>query len=502
MTNTQIQKIVIVGGGTAGWISAAALSKLLPPSISITLVESDAIGTVGVGEATIPQIRRLNGMLGLNENAFLKATKGTIKLGIEFSNWGKIGETYLHTFGDVGLNLSSLQFHHYWKRAQQEGKQSSLWDYSLHHKVAYANKFERLERVGNTSMTGLSYAFHFDAGLYARFLRDFAETAGVKRIEGLVDQTQLHPETGHIDSIQLKDSTVIDGDLFIDCSGFRGLLIDKALGVGYQNWTNWLPCNRAIAIPSQKTSPLKPYTKSIAHDAGWQWRIPLQHRTGNGHVYSDQFTTNEAALETLLKNLDGPTLAEPNHINFTTGRREKFWHKNCVSIGLSSGFLEPLESTSIHLIQSNISRLIELLPTKKMERANINEYNRQVSKEYELIRDFIILHYHCTQRDDSEFWRHCKNMDVPDSLTQKMELFSATGRIHKEPEDLFRESSWVQVMIGQGLIPQSYHAMADRLTSQQLQKFLSDVKTIIAQAESKLPQHEKFIANNCQSDLQ
>ncbi|ACT60139.1 tryptophan halogenase family protein [Hirschia baltica] len=502
MSNTQIQKIVIVGGGTAGWISAAALAKLLPPSISVTLIESDSIATVGVGEATIPQIRRLNGMLGLNENTFLKATKGTIKLGIEFSNWGKIGESYLHTFGDVGLNLSNLQFHHYWKRAQEEGKQSSLWDYSLHHKVAYSNKFDRLERIGKTGMTGLSYAFHFDAGLYARFLRNFAETSGVTRIEGFVKQTVLNPHTGFIDHVKLENGTQIEGDLFIDCSGFRGLLIDKALGVSYQDWTHWLPCNRAIAVPSQSTRPLVPYTKSIAHTAGWQWCIPLQHRTGNGHVYSDQFMQDETALEVLLSNLDSTPIAEPNHIRFTTGRREKFWHKNCISIGLSSGFLEPLESTSIHLIQSNISRLIELLPTKKMEPANSNEYNRQVSKEYELIRDFIILHYHCTQREDSDFWRYCKNMDIPDSLKQKLELFSATGRIHKEPEDLFREASWVQVMIGQGLIPQSYHAMADRLSTDQLEKFLADIDAIIAQAEAQLPSHEDFLTRNCQLDLQ
>lgn len=502
MQSNHLNQIVIVGGGTAGWIAAAAMARLLGPSVNIKLIESEAIGTVGVGEATIPQIRRLNGVLGLDENEFVRETNGTFKLGIEFSNWGHIGERYLHTFGDAGINLASLHFHHYWLRARAEGSDASLWDYSLHHKAAYAGQFGRLDRVGNTSMTGLAYAFHFDAGLYARFLRRNAEANGVTRIEGKVVDVTLRPETGFIQSVSLERGEVVEGDLFVDCSGFRGLLIGQALGVGYQDWSKWLPCNGAMAVGCESTKPLLPYTKATAHDAGWQWRIPLQHRTGNGHVFCDQFITEEKVVETLLANLDGEPMGDPKRLSFTTGRREKFWHKNCVSLGLASGFLEPLESTSIHLIQSNVSKLVELLPDRDFDPSNEIEYNRQVSHEYELIRDFLILHYHRTDREDSEFWRYCKHMTVPESLTEKMALFEGGGLLYKDPEDLFRESSWVQVMVGQGLTPKSYHAMANRLSSEQLSRFLEDVKSLIGRATQDLPAHADFIAAHCTSDLQ
>lgn len=502
MQNPHISNIVIVGGGTAGWIAAAAMARLLGPATNITLIESEAIGTVGVGEATIPQIRRLNGVLGLDEKEFVKETRGTFKLGIEFNDWGHIGESYLHTFGDAGINLASLHFHHYWLRARAEGSEASLWDYSLHHKAAYDNRFGQLDRVGKTSMTGLAYAFHFDASLYARYLRKHAEANGVTRIEGKVVDVTLAPETGFIQSVKLQSGDVIDGDLFVDCSGFRGLLIGQALGVGYQDWSRWLPCNGAVAVGCESADPLLPYTKATAHDAGWQWRIPLQHRTGNGHVFSEDFTTEKQVTETLLANLDGAPLGEPKRLRFTTGRREKFWHKNCVALGLASGFLEPLESTSIHLIQSNVSRLIELFPDKSFAPSNEDEYNRQVCHEYELIRDFLILHYHRTDREDSEFWRYCKNMSVPESLTQKMDLFAGNGLLYKDADDLFRESSWVQVMVGQGLIPKSFHAMANRLSSDQLKTFLSDVQILIERATNDLPQHSDFIAAHCKSDLQ
>ncbi len=502
MTDLHIENVVIIGGGTAGWIAAAAMTRLLSPSLNITLVESEAIGTVGVGEATIPQIRRLNGVLGLNEDEFVRETRGTFKLGIEFNNWGHVGERYLHTFGDAGINLANLHFHHYWLRSRSEGSDASLWDYSLHHKAAYAHQFGRMERVGNTSMTGLAYAFHFDAGLYAQYLRRLAEAAGVARVEGKVVDVSLRPETGHIESVTLENGQSIAGDLFIDCSGFRGLLIGDALGVGYQDWSHWLPCNRAIAVGSESTDLLLPYTKATAHDAGWQWRIPLQHRTGNGHVFCDAFTDETRATETLLTNLDGAPTGDPKPLRFTTGRREKFWHKNCVSLGLASGFLEPLESTSIHLIQSNVSKLVELFPTRAFDPAIEDEYNRQVSHEYELIRDFLILHYHRTDREDSEFWRYCKNMQVPESLSAKMDLFEAGGLLYKDPEDLFRESSWVQVMIGQGLQPKSYHAMANRISSEQLTGFLTDVQRLIDRATTDLPDHRAFIDAHCKSDLQ
>lgn len=496
-----IENIVIVGGGTAGWISAAALSKLLGSSVSITLIESEDIGTVGVGEATIPQIRRLNAILDIDEAEFVRETNGSFKLGIEFNNWGQVGDRYLHTFGDAGINLANLHFHQYWLRAVAEGSEASLWDYSLHHKVAYENKFAPIEKVGQTSMTGLAYAFHFDSSRYAQFLRRKAEAAGVTRIEGKVVDVALRAGDGHIESVKLERGETVSGDLFIDCSGFRGLLIGGALGVEYEDWSHWLPCNRAVAIGCAATEPLLPYTKATAHDAGWQWRIPLQHRTGNGHVFCDKFTTEEKATKTLFANLDGAPMGEAKRLFFTTGRRKEFWHKNCVSIGLASGFLEPLESTSIHLIQSNISRLIELFPTKAFDPTHAAEYNRQVGHEYELIRDFLILHYKLTQREDTEFWRYCKHMTVPDSLTAKMELFEGTGLLYKDPEDLFRESSWVQVMVGQGLQPRSYHAMANRLSSAQLAGFLGDVQRIIAKATEGLPDHADFIVRHCRADF-
>ncbi len=502
MSTKHIEKVVIVGGGTAGWIAAAALSKLLPPDLSITLIESDAIGTVGVGEATIPQIRRLNGILGFDEDDFVRHTSATFKLGIEFNNWGQIGDSYLHTFGDAGINLGGVLFHQYWLRYRAEGGTESLWDFSLHHKAAYAHKFGRLDRVGNTSMTGLAYAFHFDAGRYAVYLRKAAEAGGVRRVEGKVIDTHLDPDSGHIRTVELESGTEIGGDLFIDCSGFRGLLIGDALGVAYQDWSMWLPCNRALAVGSEPASDLLPYTKATAQSAGWQWRIPLQHRTGNGHVYCADFMSDEEARKTLLDTLDTAPLTEPKKLRFTTGRRDKFWHKNCVALGLASGFLEPLESTSIHLIQSNVSKLIELFPSGSFDESHTREYNRQVTHEYELIRDFLILHYHQTARDDSEFWTYCANMKVPDSLTEKLALFEATGLLYKDAEDLFRESSWVQVMLGQGLVPKAYYARANRLSSEQLKAFMGDVQTIIGKATDPLPQHDAFIEAYCKSDLQ
>ena len=351
-------------------------------------------------------------------------------------------------------------------------------------------------------MTGLAYAFHFDAGLYAKFLRQRAEASGVKRIEGKVVDVSLVSETGFISSVSLENGDTVSGDLFIDCSGFRGLLIGQALGVDYQDWSHWLPCNGAVAVGCESTEPLLPYTKATAHDAGWQWRIPLQHRTGNGHVFCEDFTNEDKVTETLLANLDGAPMGDPKRLRFTTGRREKFWHKNCVSLGLASGFLEPLESTSIHLIQSNVSRLIELFPDAAFDPANETEYKRQVGNEYELIRDFLILHYHRTDREESEFWRYCKHMRVPDSLTEKIRLFESNGVLYKDPEDLFRESSWVQVMVGQGLMPKSYHAMANRVSSEQLGGFLSDVKSLIHRATNDLPRHQAFISAHCKADLQ
>ncbi|MEL6361768.1 MAG: tryptophan halogenase family protein [Pseudomonadota bacterium] len=499
MSEKQIKKLVIVGGGTAGWITAAAFARLLDKTIEIELVESDAIGTVGVGEATIPQIIRLNTILGLDENDFLKKTYGTFKLGIEFVDWARKGDRYLHTFGEAGVSLGNVHFHHYWRRYAMAGGNKSLWHYSLHELAAEKRKFAKLDRLGKTQMTGLAYAYHFDATLYARYLRAYAEARGTVRTEGIVVDTNLEGETGDIKSIQLEDGKTVSGDFFIDCSGFRSLLLGKALGVPYQDWSKWLPCNRAMAVPSEKLADLPPYTRATARTAGWQWRIPLQHRTGNGHVYCNDFISDDDAAAMLMDNLDTEPLADPRPIQFVTGRRQQFWSQNCVAIGLASGFLEPLESTSIHLIQSNISRLIELFPRGAIRSADRDEYNQRTIKEFEQIRDFLILHYHQTERDDTEFWRYCQNMSVPDSLTHKMDLFSASGRVGRDVDDLFRDASWVQVMLGQGIVPDDYNPMADKLDDGQLATFLADVRTIIEKAVTGLPTQEAYIAEHCQA---
>ena len=492
-----IRKLVIVGGGTAGWITAAAFSRLMGRTLTIELVESDAIGTVGVGEATIPQIIRLNTILGLDEHDFVKKTNGTFKLGIEFVDWGEVGTRYLHTFGDAGMNLASVPFHHYWRRAAGNGAGKDLWHYSLHQHAANHAKFGKLDRVGNTSMTGLAYAYHFDASLYAKYLRAYSEQHGVTRIEGIVSAVARDGESGDITGITLDNGKEIAGDFFIDCTGFRALLLGAELGVGYQDWSKWLPCNSAQAVPSERLETLVPYTRATAKQAGWQWRIPLQHRTGNGHVYCSDFISDDEAGEVLLAGLETKPLADPRPIRFTTGRREQFWSHNCAAIGLSSGFLEPLESTSIHLIQSHVSRLLQLFPSTRDASSEREEYNRRCAAEFEQIRDFLILHYHQTNREDSEFWRYCKNMDVPDSLTHKQELFASSGRVGRDADDLFREASWVQVMLGQGVMPDTHDPMAGGLSDPQLSEFLGNVRTLIERAVDTLPTHEDYLKAHC-----
>lgn len=502
MADLHLKKIVIVGGGTAGWIAAAALAKFVGAVTEIELVESDDIATVGVGEATIPQIIRLVGMLGLDEAQMMRACGATFKLGIEFNNWGKLGDSYLHTFGHNGINFNHLDFHHYWLRARNGGSDSDFWDYSFHHKAAYADKFGHVQELGKSGVSGLSYAYHFDAGLFAQFLRKWTESQGVKRTEGKIVDVSLDAESGYIQSVALENGDTVGGDLFIDCSGFRGLLIGQALGVDYQDWSKWLPANRAVAVPSARSGPLLPYTKATAHQAGWQWRIPLQHRTGNGHVFCSDFMKPEEAEDILLQNLDSEPIADPRHLRFTTGRRDKFFHKNCLALGLSSGFMEPLESTSIHLIQAGVNKLIELFPGGNFSEALASEYNRQFITEFDLIRDFLILHYHQTDRVDSEFWRYCKNMDIPDSLKAKMALFDETGIIHKDHADLFTQASWAQVMLGQGLMPQNYHARAGGLSDQQLIDLLSSIEKITDRGVSGLNGHNDYIERYCKSDLQ
>ena len=495
--NRKVDTVVIVGGGTAGWVTAALLIKILGNAVKVKLVESDQIGIVGVGEATIPPILALNRALGIDEYEFLRETRGTMKLGIEFENWKKKGDSYMHTFGYFGKDFPFCGFHHFWARGALEGREGSLWDYSLNYQVAKQNGFGKLDQIKDGNLPGLFYAYHFDASLYAAYLRKFSENLGVERIEGLITDTRIDAESGFIESVRLEDGTEVAGELFVDCSGFRGLLIEQALNTGYVDWTHWLPCDRAVAVPCESVSPLIPYTRSIAHDAGWQWRIPLQHRIGNGLVYCSKYMSEDEAADLLLSNLDGEPLADPRHLRFRTGRRTKLWNRNCVSIGLSSGFLEPLESTSIHLIQSAAIRLIKFFPHGGINQSEVDEYNRQSIIDFEYIRDFIILHYYLNERDDSQFWRECQRMEIPESLRRRMELFRDTGKIFREQDELFTEQAWQQVMIGQGLAPTDYHPLVDALSAEQLDELLCNVKAIIDKTAAGVPSHEDFLAKHC-----
>jgi tryptophan halogenase len=491
----RIGKVVIVGGGTAGWMSAALLKRVLGDPIEIELVESEEIGIVGVGEATIPPIQHVNAVLGLDEAEFLRETKSTIKLAIRFENWRVQGERYYHTFGAPGRSQAFCHFHHYWTRARLSGHPSNLWDYDLNYLCSEAGKFAKMQ--AQDPMWEMPYAYHFDASLYGQYLRKYSEQRGVKRTEGLVEQVNVDPESGHVQSLVLRGGRVIAGDFFIDCSGIRGLLIHQKLGTGYEDWGHWLPCDRALAVPSERFEQTLPFTRSIAHSAGWQWRIPLQHRNGNGLVYSSRHYSDDQAADLLLNNLESKAIAEPKVIRFRTGRTRKQWNRNVVAVGLSSGFLEPLESTSIYLIQSAVVRLLHLFPHAGVSPEVRDEYNRQAQREYELIRDFIILHYYLNERDDSQFWRDTRNMDVPERLTQKIELFRANGGLFQDQLDIFLEPSWLQVMLGQGIVPGDYHPIADGLSDAQLQEKLANTRKLKMEPLTKLPGHDQFLEMFC-----
>lgn len=499
MRDGHIKKLVIVGGGTAGWMAAALMVKLMGRQLEIVLIESDDIGTVGVGEATIPPIQIFNNVLGIREDDFLKATQGTFKLGIQFENWGGVGDKYMHAFGAVGRQVGMVPFQHYWLRAKAAGYGGDLWDYSFNYQVAKQDRFARLAQIPNSPVEGITHAFHFDAGLYARYLRQGSEQGGVKRIEGMITDVSLDGENGNIASVSLKDGQVIEGDFFLDCSGFRALLLGQALGVEYEDWTHWLPCDRAVAVPAENGPRMRPYTQSIAHKAGWQWRIPLQHRAGNGHVFCSDHMSEDEATAILMNGLEGEAIAEPRTIPFKTGRRRQFWHKNCVAVGLASGFLEPLESTSIHLIQTSVVRLVQMFPDRGLDAANIAEYNAQIGFEYESVRDFIILHYHANERTDSPFWAMCREMAIPDRLSHKMALFRRTGRLFRENNELFAETGWLQVLYGQRVKPEAYHPMSDGLTEAQLRDYLANLKTVIDVNAAKLPLQKDFITQNCRA---
>lgn len=488
-----IQRVVIVGGGTAGWMTAAALAKIVGPITNIILIESEQIGTVGVGEATIPSIRLFNKLIGLNENEFLQRTKGTIKLGIEFNNWGQQDDSYLHAFGNLGLDLGMAKFYQYWLRQRESDDTSSLWDYSFNAQAAKLNRFQPIDHIEGTPLSGLTHAFHFDAGLYASYLREHSEKQGVHRVEGKVERVNLNPNTGFIESVALDGEATVEGDLFIDCSGFRAILIDGALGSEYDDWSHYLPCDRAIAVPCEPSGKLLPYTKSTAHSAGWLWRIPLQHRIGNGNVFCSRFMSDSEAESVLMSSLDGEPTDSPRLIKFTTGMRRQAWVKNCVAIGLSSGFMEPLESTSIHLIQSSISRLLTLFPTQQYSQCDVAEFNRQTVFEFESIRDFLILHYKANTRKGCEFWEMCAEMPIPDSLDNRLNLFKEGGRLFRNNDELFTDVAWIQVLLGQGVIPNQYNPVADTVDSVQVDKFLGELKQIIKREASKLSDHSDYI---------
>lgn len=493
MSKSKVSKVVIVGGGTAGWMAAAALSKLLGRNLDVCLVESDQIGTVGVGEATIPLLSAFHQLLGINEPDFMRATQATFKLGIQFENWGAVGDKYIHGFGIIGQDCWACPFHNFWVKSLKQGNKEALTEYSLHKHAAKAGKF-RLDLD-----KGLAYAYHLDATRYAQYLRQFSEAHGVKRIEGKVVDVATDAESGDIETLTLESGQRIDGDLFIDCSGFRALLIEQTLQTGYEDWTHWLPCDSAFAVQTQSVEAPIPYTRSIAREAGWQWRIPLQHRVGNGLVYCSQYLSDDEANQTLQDNVDGELMTEPRLIRFQTGRRVKQWNKNCVSLGLASGFLEPLESTSIHLVQSGIIRLMKLFPSAGIEQSEVDEYNHQSKLEFEYIRDFIILHYHVTQRDDTPFWNYCRTMDVPKTLSRRLELFQSNGRIFRENFELFFDGSWSQVMTGQRLLPDGYHPIVDMMTNDELRKFLQEIKVSHTRTVAGYPSHQEFLDEYCKA---
>jgi tryptophan halogenase len=497
-----IKKIVIVGGGTAGWMTAAALAKVLGTTRhSITLIESEQIGTVGVGEATIPMIQLYNRVLGLDEDEFVRETNATFKLGIEFVNWRKLGHSYFHPFGLYGADMDGVGFMHFWQRWQQAGGNLDYSYFNAETEAARNKRFMRVEgESGPMTMPGINYAFQFDASLYAAFLRRFAEKRGVKRVEGKVVDVAQDPDSGNITSLRMDSEKTVSGDLFIDCSGFRGILIEQVYKAGYDDWSHWLPVNRAVAVPCDNDGQWLPYTRSTAREAGWQWRIPLQHRIGNGYVYCDQYISEDEAANQLMANLDGAAQADPRTLRFVTGRRRKCWVNNCLAFGLASGFLEPLESTSIHLIQVAIAKLLAMLPKDGLNPALIERYNNEMAYEYDNVKDFLIAHYKVTERDDTPFWQYVRNMSIPDSLAEKLEIFRTRGEVMARHDELFKETSWYAVLAGQGLKPESYHPVADAISEDELRLRLTKIRAGVQKRVAAMPQHKAFVRQHCASE--
>ena len=501
-SDNRIRQVVVVGGGSAGWMAAASLATYLGKGTSIRLVESEEIGIVGVGEASVPHMKTFNTeMLGIKEVDFVSHTQGTFKLGIEFNDWGRIGDTYYHGFGKIGQGIGPLPFHQFWLKLFLAGRAPGIGAYSLQTVAAPAGKFmaSPANAPAGSPLADIAYAYHFDAGLYAKYLRTLSEHRGVKRIEGKIVEVVQRGEDGFIEAVVMESGERIEGELFIDCSGFRGLLIEQSLKTGYVDWTQWLPCDRAMAVPCENAGPPTPYTRSTARASGWQWRIPLQHRCGNGYVYSSRYVGDDEAAATLLANLDGKPLADPRPLRFTTGVRRKVWNRNVVALGLASGFLEPLESTSIYLVQSGIQRLLGLFPDRNFDPLLAERFNRESMFEYERTRDFLILHYHATERDDTPFWNYCRTMSIPDTLREAIELFRSGGRYFRNGEDFFALPSWVQVMLGQRIVPRSYHPIVDEMPEDQLVDYVDRMRRVIANCVDAMPMHQEFIDQHCKA---
>ena len=495
--NNQLENIVIVGGGTAGWMAAACLSNIFKNTRhKITLIESPNISTVGVGEATIPPIIDFIRLLGVDERDFIKQTQATFKLAIQFQDWRVVGESYWHQFGSVGTNIDGLAFYQHWLKSKLNGNNAAFTDYSPAIAMAKKNKFVMVSENEKSVLAGSKHAWHFDATLVAQYLNTYSQKNGVVHVQSHVEKVVLN-ESGFIASVLLDDGTAVGGDFFIDCTGFNGLLIEGALKTGYDDWSNFLPCNQAIVAQTKNMGEPAPYTRSKALEAGWQWRIPLQHRTGNGYVFCDGFTSRDNAESVFRKNVEGDLLTDPRFLKFTTGKRKKIWNKNCLALGLSSGFLEPLESTSIHLIVKAIVKFTQMLPTKQCEAALVDEYNRILNAEYECIRDFIALHYCTTARDDSEFWRYCKNMEIPEQLKIKLDLFQCQGRLYKNEFDLFTDNSWYAVLTGMGVNPSGYDPLIDLSNQAEVMQILNAGLMSLEDMVKKLPSHGMFIKENC-----
>jgi tryptophan halogenase len=498
MSALPIRSVVIVGGGTAGWMTAVSLAKFFKASnVRVRLIESEQIGIIGVGEATIPPIMHFLRGAGIDEDDLVRKTQSTFKLGIEFKDWTRIGHSYLHPFGQTGFDLGPVTFSAYWLKAFREGKASRLEEYSLEATAAYAAKFMRPVQAAGSPLEKITYALHFDASLFARYLRSIAEARGVQRTEGTVQSVSLLAENGFIRALTLESGEQVEADLYIDCSGFRGVLIEDALNTGYEHWNRWLPCDRAVAVPCQRSGELSSYTRVTAKSAGWQWRIPLQHRIGNGYVYGSSFISDAQAQEELLSSIEGQPFAEPLKLRFATGRRKRFWSKNCVAIGLSAGFLEPLESTGIHFIQRGIALLLSYFPDRNFNRADIDRYNKILTTEYERVRDFLLLHYGSTERDDSEIWRYCRSIEKPDSLRERLELFRSFGRLIREDNELFPMQSWLYVMVGQNVMPQHDDPLVSILDPRQVMDNLNNIRSVVRQCAAAMPPHEQFISQNC-----